>query len=74
MTVNKQTPLEPDVEPKAGSQHARARRGLAATLGLDRFSGLYVWAALILIFSLWVPNLFLTATNFRIIAGSWPWA
>jgi ribose transport system permease protein len=72
MTVNKQTPVEPDVERKAGSQptRPRARRGLAVTLGLDRFSGLYVWAVLILIFSLWVPSLFDTATNFRIIAGS----
>jgi ribose transport system permease protein len=70
MTVNEQTPLDPDVEPKPGSQHARGRRSLATTLGLDRFSGLYVLAALILIFALWVPSLFLTATNFRIIAGS----
>src|SRR5215472_8221752 len=37
---------------------------------MDRFSGLYVWAVLILIFSLWVPSLFDTATNFRIIAES----
>ena len=70
MTVNNQTPVEPDVESKAASQPARARRNLAVTLGLDRFSGLYVWAALFLIFSLWVPTLFDTATNFRIIAGS----
>jgi ribose transport system permease protein len=70
MTVNEQMPLDPDVAPKAGRQPARARRSWAATLGLDRFSGLYVWAALILLFALWVPHLFLTATNFRIIAGS----
>src|SRR5580704_15735398 len=70
MTVNSQTPLEPDVAPKAGSHAAPTRRSLTATLGLERFSGLYVWAALILLFALWVPNLFLTATNFRIIAGS----
>src|SRR5215472_2529931 len=69
MTVNEQTPIEPDVKREAG-QPARKRRSLASTLGLDRFSGLYVWAVLILIFSLWVPSLFDTATNFRIIAGS----
>ena len=68
MTVDKQA-LEPDVEPKADPAAAR-RRNIAATVGLDRFSGLYVWAALILIFSLWVPSLFDTATNTRIIAGS----
>lgn len=70
MTANKQMPIEPNVEPRAGRRPPRARRNLAVAFGLDRFSGLYVWAALILIFSLWVPSLFDTATNFRIIAGS----
>src|SRR5271169_1603987 len=69
MTVDKQTSTEPDVEVKAGGPASR-RRNIAATVGLDRFSGIYVWAALILIFSLWVPSLFDTATNARIIAGS----
>src|ERR1700723_2445543 len=69
MTVNEHRPLEPEVKPKPG-QPARTKRSLAATLGLDRFSGLYVWAALSLIFALGVPSLFLPATNFRIIAGS----
>ena len=69
MTVNKQT-TEPGVESKAAGHAAPAGRRIAVVLGLDRFSGLYVWAILILIFSLWVPSLFDTATNFRIIAGS----
>ena len=38
-------------------------------LGLDRFSGLYVWAALIVIFAFWIPHLFLTTDNFKIILG-----
>ncbi len=70
MTVDKQTTTEPGVEREAGSHAAPSRRKLASVLGLDRFSGLYVWAALILIFSLWVPSLFDTASNARIIAGS----
>src|SRR3954452_17930356 len=45
----------------------RGRRRL--NLGLDRFSGLYVWALLIVVFGLWMPSLFLTADNARIIAG-----
>ena len=69
MTVDKTT-TEPDVEREAGSHAAPSRRKLASVLGLDRFSGLYVWAVLILIFALWVPDLFLTANNARIIAGS----
>ena len=52
----------------AGGRRGRRLRGFNA--GLDRFSGLYVWAALILIFGLWVPDLFLTGSNFRIIASS----
>lgn len=39
------------------------------TLGLDRFSGLYVWAALVLIFGLLTPETFLTWSNLRIVAG-----
>src|SRR4051812_32484314 len=38
-------------------------------LGLDRFSGLYVWAAPIVVFGAWMPELFLTGTNARIVAG-----
>ena len=68
MTVD--TSTEPAVEPAPGGTAPARRRNIAATLGLDRFSGVYVWAALILIFSLWVPSLFDTATNARIIAGS----
>jgi ribose transport system permease protein len=44
----------------------RARR----SFGLDRFSGLYVWAALILVFALWVPNTFLRLNNVTIILGN----
>ena len=40
---------------------AATRRSFS--LGLDRFSGLYVWAALILLFGLWIPDLFLTGMD-----------
>jgi ribose transport system permease protein len=33
--------------------------------GFDKFSGLYVWALLILIFSLWIPDLFLQTSTFK---------
>lgn len=36
-------------------------------LGLDRFSGVYTFALIILIFGLWVPDLFLQADNFKTI-------
>lgn len=52
-----------------GTEHKRARM-LSAGLGLDRFSGLYVWGGLVLLFGLWIPDLFLTTQNARIVAGS----
>lgn len=53
-------------EPLPTPQNARRR---LPGLGLDRFSGLYVWVGLIAIFGLWMPDLFLTTDNARIIAG-----
>jgi ribose transport system permease protein len=44
-------------------------KGRKINLGLDRFSGLYVWVAIIVLFAIWIPDLFLTEGNFRIIAG-----
>ncbi|HEU5267719.1 MAG TPA: ABC transporter permease [Jatrophihabitans sp.] len=39
------------------------------SLGMDRFSGLYVWAVLIVLFSIWVPDTFPTEDNAKIILG-----
>jgi ribose transport system permease protein len=58
------TPNERQPEP------APPPRTRSHNLGLDRFSGLYVWGALIVLFGIWVPDLFLTTTNARIVAGS----
>lgn len=33
--------------------------------GFDKYSGLYVWGALIVIFSLWIPDLFLQVSTFK---------
>ena len=53
------------VEPRAEEGQKRRR----INLGMDRFSGLYVWAALIILFSFWVPDTFPTTDNAKIIAG-----
>jgi ribose transport system permease protein len=53
------------LEPHA--EEGRKRRRI--NLGMDRFSGLYVWAALIILFSFWVPDTFPTSDNAKIIAG-----
>jgi ribose transport system permease protein len=38
-------------------------------LGLDRFSGLYLWAAFIVVFGIWVPHLFLTMSTVHSLAS-----
>jgi ribose transport system permease protein len=53
-----------------GAPHHGKKTRRSFNFGLDRFSGLYVWAVLIIVFSLWVPDLFPTTQNFRIIASS----
>lgn len=58
----------PGSDPSTVEPSDRGRRR-PLRLGLDRFSGLYVWAALIVLFGLWIPDLFLTASNARIIAA-----
>lgn len=67
MTVaatSRQSP--PPTDPGPGQGDSRRKLGL----GLDRFSGLYVWGALIVLFGVWVPDLFLTALTARVVAGS----
>lgn len=44
-----------------------ARRRRIPTLGLQRFSGIYAYAVVVLIFGLWVPDLFLRADTFKSI-------
>ncbi|MCX6421884.1 MAG: ABC transporter permease [Actinobacteria bacterium] len=41
----------------------KARRRL--NFGFDRFSGLYVFALLVIVFALWIPNLFLSVNTAR---------
>jgi ribose transport system permease protein len=43
-------------------------RRWSTSLGLDRFSVIYLFAAFVLIFGIWSPSEFLTATTFRAVA------
>jgi len=54
-------PGSPKKRPALGNP--RSKRGFS--LGLDRFSGLYVWVILIIVFSIWVPNQTATTQNTR---------
>jgi ribose transport system permease protein len=47
---------------------ASERRRL--NLGMDRFSGLYLFALIVVIFSLWIPNLFLNMVTARSVASA----
>lgn len=49
----------------APSPEATATPKRRINLGFDKYSGLYVWAALILVFSLWIPDLFLQVSTFK---------
>jgi ribose transport system permease protein len=39
-------------------------------LGLDRFSGLYLWAVFIIVFGIWTPGLFLSVSTIHSIASA----
>lgn len=59
----------PNVQPGADDSAAEKTPRRRPKLGLDRFSGLYVWVAVIALFAIWIPDTFMTEGNFRIIAG-----
>ena len=44
-------------------QAAAPRRRI--NLGFDKYSGLYVWALLVIVFALWIPDLFLQVSTFK---------
>jgi len=46
----------------------RTRRRTFST-GFDRFSGLYLWAFFIIVFGVWVPSEFLTASTLHSVAA-----
>ncbi|MDX6286684.1 MAG: ribose transport system permease protein [Frankiales bacterium] len=59
---------EPDQATPDEEKSRSGWRGLP-TLGVERFSGLYLMALLVLIYSFWIPDTFLTSTTIRSIAS-----
>ncbi len=47
-----------------------SERRRSLNLGLERFSGVYLWALFILIFGVWKPHLFLTKATLHSVASS----
>jgi ribose transport system permease protein len=49
--------------------HKSGHRRVRFSFGLDRFSGLYLWIAFLVIFGIWVPHLFLTQGTLHSVAN-----
>ncbi len=54
-----------DAQTAPAPEGASSKPKRRLNLGFDKYSGLYVWAALILVFSLWIPDLFLQVSTFK---------
>jgi ribose transport system permease protein len=67
-TVESAPPSQAPEQTHLGDRPRRAA-GWSGLLRLDRFSGLYVFALVIVIFALWVPDTFLRVDNVELIAG-----
>src|SRR4051812_9850945 len=57
---------EPETSPPADPAHKTRR----FTLGVDKFSAVYVWGILMIVFAFWLGDKFMNTQNFRIIAQS----
>jgi ribose transport system permease protein len=51
-------------------EQASRRRSLVHVLAVDRLSGVYAWLVLVLIFSLWIPDTFLTTVTVRTVSAN----
>ena len=51
----------------APTPEAPAKPKRRINFGFDKYSGIYVWALLVVVFALWIPDLFLSWDNFRTI-------
>ncbi|MFC8436491.1 ABC transporter permease [Streptomyces sp. NPDC057253] len=62
-----------DTQPAPGDappQRPTARAAFVHRAGLDRLSGVYALAALVLLYGLWVPDTFLTTTTLRTVSAN----
>lgn len=62
-------PAETPPSPPAAPKRRSGGPNVFGTLGLDRYSGLYVFVAIFIVFSLWVPDTFMQTDNFKLIAS-----
>ncbi|MFE9606866.1 ABC transporter permease [Streptomyces hokutonensis] len=60
----------PESRALSGNSSRSMRTRILATLQMEKYSALWIWAGLILLFGLWVPDTFLTWSNVQIILSS----
>jgi ribose transport system permease protein len=63
-----ETTPELEAAPTSAAELPRTRRSLGRKIA-ERYSGLFVWAVVIAIFAIYIPQTFLTTNNVRSIAG-----
>jgi ribose transport system permease protein len=56
-------------EPAGRAEPAAPRGALGQRLGLDRYSGIYVWLGLVVLFSILEPSVFPTLDNVRVVSA-----
>ncbi|MBD8605438.1 ABC transporter permease [Aeromicrobium sp. CFBP 8757] len=66
--INEKQAPESESAPRAGTSAAGSTKRSGVPV-LARYTGVYIWGALILLFALWVPDTFLTSVTVRTIAN-----
>lgn len=61
------TDAEPTTDPGSSPSSAPTQRGLTARIGLDRFSGIYVWAVVVVVFGFLETETFLSMQTFTTV-------
>ncbi|MCX6433477.1 MAG: ABC transporter permease [Actinobacteria bacterium] len=54
-----------DVQTAPAPEGSTTKPKRRINLGFDKYSGLYVWGLLVVIFALWIPDLFLQVSTFK---------
>jgi ribose transport system permease protein len=69
MSITEENATVDDRNVRNQESEAAPRQRRAGVPVLARFTGLYIWAGLILLFALWVPDTFLTSVTAKTIAN-----
>jgi ribose transport system permease protein len=62
------TEITPVAPPESPGETGDGRRRRRFDLGFGRFSGLYIWVLLVIVFCIWLPDTFATSQTLRSVA------